>query len=130
MPSSRSTSRNDIVNDHDGHRYRIGRRWCGVCQSGFCFLDRLVRMLENEVAREALQKKVVSAPARPELVRCMTSQGMSERPALRSIGGASRLQIFPLIISTSRRWRQHLRSFGSISTPQNMQPTADIVISR
>ncbi len=33
--------------------------------------------LENEMTKEALRKKVVSAPARRELVRHMVSQGLS-----------------------------------------------------
>jgi transposase-like protein len=40
-------------------------------------------MLEIEITREALRKKVVTAPARRLLVRQMSSQGLSERGALR-----------------------------------------------
>ncbi|MGC3965182.1 MAG: IS3 family transposase [Rhodocyclaceae bacterium] len=39
-------------------------------------------MLENEITREALPKKVVAAPARRELVRHMVGRGLSERHAL------------------------------------------------
>jgi len=39
-------------------------------------------LLEQEVTREALQKKVVAAPARRELVSWMGSRGLSERRAL------------------------------------------------
>lgn len=42
-------------------------------------------MLENEVTREALQKRVVGAPARRELVRWMDTKGLSERRALRVV---------------------------------------------
>ncbi|HEY6644428.1 MAG TPA: IS3 family transposase [Povalibacter sp.] len=42
-------------------------------------------MLENEVTREALRKKLVSAPARRELVRWMMPQGLSQRQALRIV---------------------------------------------
>ncbi|MFZ3176188.1 MAG: IS3 family transposase [Thiobacillus sp.] len=40
-------------------------------------------VLENEITREALRKKLVSAPSRRELVRHMTARGLSERRALR-----------------------------------------------
>nr|WP_244114286.1 IS3 family transposase [Burkholderia gladioli] len=43
-------------------------------------------MLENEVTREALRKKLVSAPSRRDLVRHMIHGGLSERHALRVIG--------------------------------------------
>nr|WP_087497292.1 IS3 family transposase [Curvibacter sp. AEP1-3] len=43
-------------------------------------------MLENEVTKEALRKKLVSAPARRELVRHMVSHGLSERRSLRVVG--------------------------------------------
>ncbi|MBS7779025.1 IS3 family transposase [Acidovorax sp. CCYZU-2555] len=43
-------------------------------------------MLENEVTKEALRKKLVSASARRELVRHMNGQGLSERRALRVVG--------------------------------------------
>ena len=51
-------------------------------------LNRLLveAMLENEITKEAVLKKVVSASARRELVRPMTCQGLSERRALRVIG--------------------------------------------
>jgi hypothetical protein len=39
-------------------------------------------LLENEVTREVLPKKVVTAPARREVVRAMVTQGLSERRAL------------------------------------------------
>lgn len=39
-------------------------------------------MLENEITREALRKKVVAAPAPRLLVRGMTSQGLSESRTL------------------------------------------------
>ncbi|WP_397377679.1 IS3 family transposase [Pseudomonas sp.] len=42
-------------------------------------------MLEIEVTREALRKKLVSAPSRRELVRHMTARGLSERRALQVI---------------------------------------------
>lgn len=40
-------------------------------------------MLENEVIKEALQKKVVTVPARRELVRYLSVRGLSERRSLR-----------------------------------------------
>ncbi|QDQ88131.1 IS3 family transposase [Alcaligenaceae bacterium SJ-26] len=43
-------------------------------------------LLENEVTKEALRKKLVSAPSRRELVRYMVDRGLSERRALRVIG--------------------------------------------
>nr|WP_231672127.1 IS3 family transposase [Ralstonia pseudosolanacearum] len=43
-------------------------------------------VLENEVTREALRKKVVSAPSRRDVVRHMIHRGLSERRALRVIG--------------------------------------------
>ncbi|QKV55729.1 IS3 family transposase [Comamonas antarctica] len=43
-------------------------------------------MLENEITKEALRKKLVSASASRELVRHMNGQGLSERRALRVIG--------------------------------------------
>jgi putative transposase len=43
-------------------------------------------MLENEVTREALRKKMVTAPARRELVRWMQTKGVSERRGLQSCG--------------------------------------------
>jgi len=53
-------------------------------------------MLENEVTKEALRKKVVIAPARRELVRHMISSGLSERRSLRIIGmSASALRYEP-----------------------------------
>ena len=52
-------------------------------------------LLENEVTKEAL-RKVVSAPARRELVRHMVSRGLSERRSLRVIGmSASALRYKP-----------------------------------
>ena len=42
-------------------------------------------MLENEVTERSLAKKVVSAPARRELVRHTISSGLSERRSLRII---------------------------------------------
>jgi transposase InsO family protein len=39
-------------------------------------------MLENEVTKEALRKKMVTAPARRELVRWMGTRGLSERRCL------------------------------------------------
>nr|WP_240154398.1 IS3 family transposase [Comamonas sp. Tr-654] len=53
-------------------------------------------LLENEVTKEALRKKLVSAPARRELVRHMVSRGLSERRSLRVIGmSASALRYKP-----------------------------------
>ena len=53
-------------------------------------------MLESEVVREALKKKVVRAPARRELVHWMSSKGLSERAALRVIAmSASALRYLP-----------------------------------
>ena len=53
-------------------------------------------MLENEVTERSLAKKVVSAPARRELVRHMISSGLSERRSLRIIGmSASALRYEP-----------------------------------
>ncbi|MDC7714201.1 IS3 family transposase [Vogesella sp. LYT5W] len=43
-------------------------------------------MLENEIAKEALRKKVVSAPSRRELVRHLVGKGLSERRSLRLAG--------------------------------------------
>ncbi|WP_436286801.1 IS3 family transposase [Sinimarinibacterium flocculans] len=43
-------------------------------------------LLENEVTKEVLRKKVVTAPARREVVRVMKDRGMSERHALRVVG--------------------------------------------
>ncbi|QRP62466.1 IS3 family transposase [Rhodanobacter sp. FDAARGOS 1247] len=40
------------------------------------------QVLENEVIKDALRKKLVSAPARRELVRQMAEKGLSERRAL------------------------------------------------
>ena len=61
-------------------------------------LERLLAeaMLENEVTKEALRKKVVIASARCELVRHMISSGLSERRSLRIIGmSASALRYEP-----------------------------------
>ncbi|NIP14010.1 MAG: IS3 family transposase [Pseudomonadales bacterium] len=53
-------------------------------------------LLENEVTREALRPKVVTAPARRVLVRSMTERGLSERRALAVIGmSASSLRYVP-----------------------------------
>ncbi len=53
-------------------------------------------MLEQEVTREVLLKKVVTAPARREAVRGMTVQGLTERQALRMVGmSASSLRYRP-----------------------------------
>ena len=53
-------------------------------------------LLENEVTREALQKKMVAAPARRTLVRHMTARGLSERRALAVVGmSASSLRYQP-----------------------------------
>ena len=43
-------------------------------------------MLENEVTKEALTKKMVAAPARRELVRWMGTRGLSERRCLGVVG--------------------------------------------
>ncbi|WP_101686124.1 IS3 family transposase [Chromobacterium sphagni] len=43
-------------------------------------------MLENEIAKEALRKKLVSAPSRRELVRHLVDKGLSERRSLRLAG--------------------------------------------
>ncbi|WP_088861245.1 IS3 family transposase [Laribacter hongkongensis] len=43
-------------------------------------------MLENEIAKEALRKKLVSAPSRRELVRHLVGKGLSERRSLRLAG--------------------------------------------
>ena len=52
-------------------------------------------MLENEATREAL-RKVLTASARRELVRWMSSKGLSERRSLRVIGmSASALRYQP-----------------------------------
>ena len=55
-------------------RFRVDPFW-GLAES----------LLENEVTREVL-KKVVAAPARRTLVRCMTARGLSERRALNVVG--------------------------------------------
>src|SRR5688572_2478565 len=39
-------------------------------------------MLENEVTREALRKKMVTAPERRQLVRWMQTKGLTERRGL------------------------------------------------
>lgn len=42
-------------------------------------------LLEGEVMKEALRKKVVTAPARRELVRFMIDKGLSERRSLKIV---------------------------------------------
>ncbi len=48
-------------------------------------------VLENEVAREALRKKMVTVSARRELVRFGQARGLSERHALRMAGMSASL---------------------------------------
>jgi hypothetical protein len=59
-------------------------RWLKELEAENARLKKLLAesMLENEITREALRKKVVTAPARRELVRQMVSEGLSERRAL------------------------------------------------
>jgi transposase InsO family protein len=47
-------------------------------------------MLENEISWEALQKEMVLAPERRNLVRWMSSKGQTERRSLRVIGMSAR----------------------------------------
>ena len=55
-------------------------------------------LLETEVTREALRKKMVAAPARRALVRHLTAQGLSERRALAVVGmSASSLRDQPAL---------------------------------
>ncbi|ATD66083.1 IS3 family transposase [Luteimonas chenhongjianii] len=54
------------------------------------------QVLENEVIKDVLRKKLVSAPARREQVRYMAGKGLSERRALRVVGmSASALRYTP-----------------------------------
>ncbi|MDD2741619.1 MAG: IS3 family transposase [Rhodocyclaceae bacterium] len=43
-------------------------------------------MLENEIAKEALRKKLVSAPSRRDLVHFLIDKGLSEQKSLRFVG--------------------------------------------
>jgi len=75
-------------------------------------------ILENEVTKEALGKKVVTAPARREVVAWMRSKGLSEREALRIVRmSANALRYRPVgdrnavlrqkIVARARRHRRY-----------------------